>query len=317
MNSTGMNTATSESVIERMVKPISREPSSAASQRRLAHLHVAHDVLEHHDGVVHHEADRQRERHQREVVEAVAEQLHDRERADDRQRQRQARDHRGRAGSAGTGRSPARRGRASSSSVNFTSVHRIADRDRAVVAACRARPRPAAAARSAVEQRLHRVGDLRPCSCRAGAGSRARWRAGPLNQLADLVVLHAVDDLRRGRRSRTGAPLRYATTIAPKSCGVLELAVRLDREGALAVPRGCRSAGSRCRRRSRPPPRRCRCRATASARGSSWMRTAYFCAPNTCTCATPFTVEMRCASVVSAYSSSCRQRQQSSSVSAR
>ena len=30
MSSTGMNTATSDSVIERMVKPISREPSSAA-----------------------------------------------------------------------------------------------------------------------------------------------------------------------------------------------------------------------------------------------------------------------------------------------
>jgi hypothetical protein len=34
------------------------------------------------------------------------------------------------------------------------------------------------------------------------------------------------------------------------------------------------------------------------------MRTAYFCEPNTCTCATPSTVEMRCASVVCAYSSS-------------
>ena len=31
ISSTGMNTATSDSVIERMVKPISREPSSAAS----------------------------------------------------------------------------------------------------------------------------------------------------------------------------------------------------------------------------------------------------------------------------------------------
>ncbi len=30
ISSTGMNTATSETVIERMVKPISREPSSAA-----------------------------------------------------------------------------------------------------------------------------------------------------------------------------------------------------------------------------------------------------------------------------------------------
>jgi hypothetical protein len=39
-------------------------------------------------------------------------------------------------------------------------------------------------------------------------------------------------------------------------------------------------------------------------RGSSSTRTAYFCAPNTCTCATPLTIEMRCAIVVSAYSSS-------------
>ena len=33
------------------------------------------------------------------------------------------------------------------------------------------------------------------------------------------------------------------------------------------------------------------------------MRAAYLAAPNTCTCATPLTIEMRCASVVSAYSS--------------
>ncbi len=35
MNSTGMNTATSENVIERMVKPISREAAMAASIRDL------------------------------------------------------------------------------------------------------------------------------------------------------------------------------------------------------------------------------------------------------------------------------------------
>ena len=39
-----------------------------------------------------------------------------------------------------------------------------------------------------------------------------------------------------------------------------------------------------------------------SFRGSTSMRTAYFCAPNTCTCATPLTMEMRCATVESAYS---------------
>ena len=43
---------------------------------------------------------------------------------------------------------------------------------------------------------------------------------------------------------------------------------------------------------------------TASACGSSWMRTAYFCEPYTCTCATPETIEMRCARYVSPYSSS-------------
>ena len=35
MNSTGMNTAVSDSVIERIVKPISRDPSSAACRGRL------------------------------------------------------------------------------------------------------------------------------------------------------------------------------------------------------------------------------------------------------------------------------------------
>ena len=35
MNSTGMNTAASEKVIDMMVKPISREPSSAASSTPL------------------------------------------------------------------------------------------------------------------------------------------------------------------------------------------------------------------------------------------------------------------------------------------
>ena len=33
------------------------------------------------------------------------------------------------------------------------------------------------------------------------------------------------------------------------------------------------------------------------------MRTAYFCEPNTFTCATPLTIEMRCATLVCAISS--------------
>ena len=41
-----------------------------------------------------------------------------------------------------------------------------------------------------------------------------------------------------------------------------------------------------------------------SLSGSTWTRTAYFCAPCTCTCDTPLTIEMRGASRFSAYSSS-------------
>ncbi len=122
MNSTGMNTAASDSVMERMVKPISREPFSAASIGLFAHLHVADDVLQHDDGVVHHEADRERQRHQRQIVDAVVQQVHHRERADDRHRQRQAGNHRGRQHCAGTGRSPGSPGTSVSTSVNFTSL---------------------------------------------------------------------------------------------------------------------------------------------------------------------------------------------------
>ena len=66
-----MNTAASENVIERIVNPTSAAPSIAACMRRFPHLEMADDVLEHHDRVVHHEADGERERHQRQVVEAV------------------------------------------------------------------------------------------------------------------------------------------------------------------------------------------------------------------------------------------------------
>ena len=56
MNSSGMNTAISDTVSEMTVKPISRAPFSAASIGGLALLDVADDVLDHHDRVVDHEA---------------------------------------------------------------------------------------------------------------------------------------------------------------------------------------------------------------------------------------------------------------------
>jgi hypothetical protein len=54
--------------------------------RRLAFFEVAHDVLRHDDRVVDDEAGRDRQRHQREVVEAVVEQPHRTERPDQRDR---------------------------------------------------------------------------------------------------------------------------------------------------------------------------------------------------------------------------------------
>src|SRR5262249_31367496 len=46
----------------------------------------------------------------------------------------------------------------------------------------------------------------------------------------------------------------------------------------------------------------------ASLRGSSCARTAYFCVPNTCTWATPLTMDKRCATVVCAASSTSDRR---------
>ena len=94
-NSTGMNTAASESVIERIVNPISFDAVSALLPTTPSPMfHVAHDVFQHHDGVVHHESDRERQRHQRKVVDRVIQHVHDSKCPDDRHRQREARNHR-------------------------------------------------------------------------------------------------------------------------------------------------------------------------------------------------------------------------------
>ena len=94
ISSSGMNTATSETEIEMMVKPISPAPLQRRLHRRHAVLDVAVDVLEHHDRVVDDEADRDRQRHQRQVVEAEADQVHHRGGAQQRQRHGDARDQR-------------------------------------------------------------------------------------------------------------------------------------------------------------------------------------------------------------------------------
>ncbi|MGY4455580.1 hypothetical protein ACVWZR_010240 [Bradyrhizobium sp. i1.3.1] len=74
-----------------------READFAGAFERSLHgrhalLEMAHDVLDDHHGVVDHESHRDRQRHQREVVETVAEYVEDREGADQRQRNRDRRD---------------------------------------------------------------------------------------------------------------------------------------------------------------------------------------------------------------------------------
>ncbi len=106
-----------------------------------------------------------------------------------------------------------------------------------------------------------------------------------------------------GRRARLGeVPLR---SFDPDPLAVAEPAEQTDvhraegdhagkgqqeaHEDADHVHQGAPRSASASTTRSSPMPRE------ASACGSTCTRTAYFCEPNTFTCATPFTVEIRCA----------------------
>ena len=73
MKPSGASTAASVSVIATTGPVISFMPTMAASHRRQPLLDVAVDVLDHHDGVVDDEADRQHHREQRQEVDRVAE----------------------------------------------------------------------------------------------------------------------------------------------------------------------------------------------------------------------------------------------------
>jgi len=63
-----MKTAIKDTVSEITVNPISLAPG-ASFHRGFAVLHVADDVLDHHDGVVDHESRSDRQRHQRQIIE--------------------------------------------------------------------------------------------------------------------------------------------------------------------------------------------------------------------------------------------------------
>ena len=75
-----------------MVKPISPRALERRLEGRHALLDVAHDVLQHDDGVVDDEADGERQAEQRDVVDREAERVHRAEGRDERDRHGDARD---------------------------------------------------------------------------------------------------------------------------------------------------------------------------------------------------------------------------------
>ena len=132
MNRSGISTAISETVSEMIVNPICSAPRSAASQRRLPLLDVAGDVLDHDDGVVHDEAGRDGERHQRQVVQAEPQEVHDPERADQRERHRDAGDERWRPALRRKRKITSTTSATASISSNLHVPHRGADGRRAI-----------------------------------------------------------------------------------------------------------------------------------------------------------------------------------------
>ncbi len=95
MNRSGMRTAMSEMVRERMVKPICFDPLRAACSGLSPCFYVPRDVLDHDDGVIDDKARRDGEGHQGEVVEAEPQEIHGAEGADEREGHGHARDDRG------------------------------------------------------------------------------------------------------------------------------------------------------------------------------------------------------------------------------
>ncbi len=92
ISSSGMKTAISETLMEKTVKPISFAPSSVACIGVMPCFQMAGDVLHHHDGIVHHEAAGDGQRHQRKVVEGKAAEIHHREGPDQGDGNRNGRD---------------------------------------------------------------------------------------------------------------------------------------------------------------------------------------------------------------------------------
>ena len=94
-NDSGTKTAASVSVVAMTAKNTWRGADHRGGARPKPSAAPAHDVLQHDDGVVHHQAGREHQRQQGQDVDREADEVDRRERADQRHRDGHRRDQRG------------------------------------------------------------------------------------------------------------------------------------------------------------------------------------------------------------------------------
>ena len=209
---------------------------AAALERRLERveallLHVAVDVLHHHDGVVDDEADGERQAEQRNVVDAEVEQIHRAERGDQRDRHRQRRDD-GRGDFAQEQEDHHDDQRDGQRQRELHVVHGVADRRRAVVEHVQG-----GAARQlafeARQQRLDAVDHLDRVGLRLTEYAE-QDRAGSVVPARGLVVLDRVRHHREVAKPHRPAVAGRDDDVA-ELVGVRQLGLRLDGQRLLGV----------------------------------------------------------------------------------
>ena len=219
-------------------------------------LGVPDDVLQHDDRIVDDEADRQRQRHQRDVVDRKAEQVHHGERRDQRDRDGKRRDQR-RPDPPHEGEDHQDHQRDRQRQRELDVADRGADRARAVVEGLQRR----GGRQLVLERRQHRL-DRIDHRHRVGVRlplDREDDGAGAVIPARGLVVGDGIDDARD-----VAKPHRFAVGTLDDELGegggIVELRVGDDRQLLLVALQACRAACSGWPPRRPPGSRRPICR---------------------------------------------------------
>ena len=217
-----------------MVKLISFDPLQRRFHNALAHFQVTHDVFQHDNGVVHDKAHRQHQRHQREVIDRVTQQVHHRERAHNRHGQRQAGNDGGR--NVAQEKEDDQHHQAERQvERELDVVHGVANGNRGVVKGFQVdglRDLFAKGRQQALDVVHHLDG--------VGAGLALDGQhhgVDPVVPGHHLVVLHAVDHLAQRFQTHRRA-VAISDDERPVSGGVLELAVGLHHERLVRAEKG-------------------------------------------------------------------------------